>query len=243
MYLMEKSFKEKVLWVVKKIQRGKTATYKQIAARVGSPRAWRAAGNLLNKNYDPKTPCHRVVKNDRTIGGYNRGWREKIVKLLQEGAVGVMPTDTIYGILGRAQDPKVVNRIFKIKKRSSAKPFIILISEIDEVKLFGVKLSPKQRKFLKKLWPGKVSVVLPRKKSGIAFRIPKNKNLLQILRKTGPLVAPSANPEGLPPAISMASARRYFGNKVDFYVPGGKLTSKPSKLVKFSGGGLITLRA
>jgi len=71
------SFKEKVFAVVKKISRGKTLTYKEVARRAGSPRAYRAVGNILNANYDPAIPCHRVIRSDGNLGGYNRGSERK----------------------------------------------------------------------------------------------------------------------------------------------------------------------
>ena len=79
------NFKEKVLLVVKKIPKGKVLTYKEVAVRLGSPQAARAVGNILNKNWDPKIPCHRVIRSDGKIGGYNRGENYKIKKLKQEG--------------------------------------------------------------------------------------------------------------------------------------------------------------
>ncbi len=78
-------FKEKVFNIVSKIPRGKTLNYKQVAKLAGRPRAWRAVGNILNKNYDPKIPCHRVIRSDGRPGGYNRGARNKICLLKKEG--------------------------------------------------------------------------------------------------------------------------------------------------------------
>lgn len=79
------SFKHKVHAVVKKIPKGKVLTYKEVAKLAGSPGAFRAVGNVLNKNYDPKIPCHRVVRSDGQIGGYNRGADNKIKILKKEG--------------------------------------------------------------------------------------------------------------------------------------------------------------
>lgn len=76
----------------------------------------------------------------------------------------------------------------------------------------------------------------------LAFRFPKKKSLVNLLEKTGPLVAPSANPQGLPPASTAKEAKAYFGETVDFYISGGKPRKKPSKIVRISGGGLEILR-
>ena len=81
------SFKERVLNVVASISRGKTLSYKQVAILAGSPRAYRAVGNIMNKNENPKVPCHRVIKSDGTVGGYARGTKMKKAILEKEGAI------------------------------------------------------------------------------------------------------------------------------------------------------------
>ena len=78
-------FKDKVLEVVRKIPKGTTLTYKEVARRAGSPRAYRAVGNVLNNNFDPKIPCHRVIRSDGKVGGYNRGVNRKKLLLKKEG--------------------------------------------------------------------------------------------------------------------------------------------------------------
>lgn len=81
------SFKEKVFSIVRRIPRGKVLTYKEVAVRAGSPLASRAVGNILNTNYDPKIPCHRVVRSDGKTGGYNRSAQSKVAILRKEGAI------------------------------------------------------------------------------------------------------------------------------------------------------------
>lgn len=68
-----KTFKEKVFDVVRKIPKGKVLTYKQVAEKIGAPRAARAVGSALKTNYDKSIPCHRVIRSDGKMGGYNRG--------------------------------------------------------------------------------------------------------------------------------------------------------------------------
>lgn len=79
---MADDFKEKVLKVVTEIQKGKTFTYKQVAIMAGRPKAWRLVGNILSKNFNPKIPCHRVIRSNGKTGGYNRGekLKKKILK-------------------------------------------------------------------------------------------------------------------------------------------------------------------
>ncbi len=82
------SFTEKVKTVVRHIPAGVVLSYKEVAIAAGNPNAARAVATIMAKNYDTQIPCHRVIRSDGQIGGYNRGG--EIVKkqlLEQEGAV------------------------------------------------------------------------------------------------------------------------------------------------------------
>jgi len=169
-----------------------------------------------------------------------------IQNILLKGGVGVLGTDTIYGLVGSALEKKTVERIYQLRKRNSKKPMIILVSSVRDLELFDTGLDAKTKKFLRKIWPGKVSVILPcknnkfsylhRGKKSLAFRIPKKDKLLKLIKKTGPLVAPSANWEGFAPASMIKQAQKYFANKADFYLDEGRLKSKPSTLIEIKKG-------
>ncbi len=81
------NFRDKVFAIVRGIAKGQTLTYKEVAERSGRPNAYRAVGNILNKNYNPSIPCHRVIRSDGETGGYNRGERVKQERLKAEGAL------------------------------------------------------------------------------------------------------------------------------------------------------------
>lgn len=66
-------FSEKVRAVVRKIPIGSVLTYKEVAVKAGNPKAARAVANVMAANYDPTVPCHRVIRSDGGLGGYNRG--------------------------------------------------------------------------------------------------------------------------------------------------------------------------
>ena len=164
-----------------------------------------------------------------------------LIQILKAGGIGVLPTDTLYGLVGRAEDKQAVTRIKKLKQRSAGKPFIILISSLKDLAKFKLKLTKEDQEILRKIWPGAVSVAFT---SQLSFRLPKNKFLLELIKETGPLVAPSANPEGLPPANTITEAKKYFGNKVDFYWSANrKLRGQPSTLIKLKNGKIEILRA
>ncbi len=83
-----KTFEEKVLDIVRKIPKGKTLTYIQVAKKAGSPNAARAVGSIMKKNFRPDVPCHRVIRSDGKIGDYNRGGSNVKLELLRkEGAI------------------------------------------------------------------------------------------------------------------------------------------------------------
>ncbi|MES2930210.1 MAG: MGMT family protein [Patescibacteria group bacterium] len=85
---MKKTFAEKVRDIVRKIPRGNTMTYKEVAIKAGSPSAARAVGSIMKANYDADIPCHRVIRSDGVIGDYNRGGSVKKTALLKkEGAL------------------------------------------------------------------------------------------------------------------------------------------------------------
>jgi L-threonylcarbamoyladenylate synthase len=246
-------FKEKVFEVTKQIKPGSFLTYKETAKRAGNEKAYRAVGNIL-KNSSQDVPCHRVIRQDNLVGGYfgkrNLDWL-KTGFLLKEGAIGVIPTDTIYGICTSAFNRKSVEKVYRLRRRNPNKPCIILISSFDDLKKFNIKLKPWQREILEKIWPGKVSVILfcssknfyylHRGTNSLAFRLPKNKLISNILKISGPLISPSANWEGYHPAKNVKEARRYFGNKV-FYLDRGNLISKPSTLIDLRGKKIKILR-
>jgi len=204
---------------------------------------------------------------------------ESTAEKIKNGEIGVIPTDTIYGIAASAFSRKAVTRTYKALKRNPKKPFIILIGSIENLGLFDIKLDITTKNILKKIWPGKVSVILPVKSKKfeylhrgiktLAFRLPKDASLSRILKKTGPLISTSANPEGLKPAETITQAKKYFGdgidpirktdiseknktssksvgsnlsNGVDFYIDGDKMKSLPSTLIEIKKGKIGVLR-
>ena len=80
------NFKERVLAIVRKIPRGKTLSYGQVANAAGYPNAARAVGTLMSQNHDKTVPCHRVIRADGKVGEYNGGGPEvKLKRLRKEG--------------------------------------------------------------------------------------------------------------------------------------------------------------
>lgn len=177
--------------------------------------------------------------------------KRELIETLKKGGIAVMPTDTIYGLVGKALDKDVVNRIYEVRRRNPDKPCIILIGEESQIKDFSIFLNPIQEKKLKEFWPGPVSIVLDcldekfeylhRGTNTLAFRLPKDQSFRDFLNEVGPLIAPSANPEGYPYSKDIDEAQGYFGNAVDYYLDTGFLEGKPSKVVRLQGDSTVSI--
>lgn len=165
----------------------------------------------------------------------------ELVEVLSRGGVAVVPTDTIYGLVARANDEAAVERLYKLRQRDANKPCVVLLSEPTEAYDHSDLLKKLINKYADR--PTSFVILAPSapdwlRRSGdtIAYRVPKIDWLKRVLTKTGPLIAPSANIQGQPPAMNIATAKLYFGDKVDFYIDGGEVSSDtaPSRIIKLS---------
>ena len=174
-----------------------------------------------------------------------------LIKVLQNGGVALIPTDTIYGLVGDALNKDTVLRIYDIKKRAPEKPCIILIGDWSELKKFSIDLSDEQKKVLEQGFENPTSVILDcnnekfeylhRGTKTLAFRVPIQNEFRDLLLKTGSLIAPSANPEDLPPAQNILQAKKYFGDSVNVYVDGGEIMGKASRIIKLHKDGTTNI--
>ncbi|CAN5185059.1 L-threonylcarbamoyladenylate synthase [soil metagenome] len=174
---------------------------------------------------------------------------EYATKLKTPGVIGVIPTDTVYGVVGRAQDPAAVTRLYELKKREG-KPGTIIAASLEQLEDLGLK--HRYLKAVEQYWPGSVSVVIPcgpdlqylhQGKFSLAVRIPQQADLQALLTETGPLLTSSANHPGEPLSTTIDQAKSYFGSAVDFYIDGGDLSSnKPSTIIRIIDDSIEVLR-
>ncbi|MFH1181198.1 MAG: L-threonylcarbamoyladenylate synthase [bacterium] len=170
---------------------------------------------------------------------------KKAVEIIKNGGVVIAPTDTVYGLICDAANKKAVEKIFKIKKRPKSKPLPIFVKDLKMAKEIA-EIDRKQEKFLKKVWPGKVTARLERKKSKIklygvdkdtiAIRIPKYRLLLGLAEQLNrPLAQTSANISGkIAPAKIQEILKQFSSKKYqpDLVIDAGDLPqNKPSKII------------
>lgn len=182
----------------------------------------------------------------------------KLIKIIQNDDIAIIPTDTIYGIVGKAFSPTVVERMYSLKKRDEDKPPIVLITDFKDLEHFGIVLDEERNNFLHQYWPGRLTCILPssnkkiiqklkylhRGKENFALRMigKRNRNLYNLIEKVGPIIAPSANPQDMPPANNIREAKKYFGDKIDIYIDGGTRKGKSSTIVSLMNKEIKILR-
>lgn len=175
---------------------------------------------------------------------------QQAVQAIQNGQVGVLPTDTVYGLVAAAANPDAVNRMYVIKQRDT-KPGTIIAASIDQLVELGI--ARRYVTAVAQYWPGAVSVVIPaveqhlaylhRGKQTLAVRIPDKPAVQALLMQTGPLATTSANMPGEPTAISIHEAQAVFHKTVDFYVDGGDMIdAQPSTVIRVVDDAVEVLR-
>ena len=173
----------------------------------------------------------------------------QLIKQLKAGGVGVMPTDTLYGLVAQAANQSATEALYKLKGRSN-KPGTLIAASIDQLVQLGIK-----RRYLtavEQFWPNSISVVIPtgsaldyihQGKQTLAVRIPGDTKIHDLLEQTGPLITSSANTPGAEPATTIDEAREYFGDTVDFYVDGGsKRGAEASTIIRIVDDAVEVLR-
>lgn len=168
---------------------------------------------------------------------------DEIVSLLKEGKIGIMPTDTIYGIHCLANDSTLFDRVYQAKERPGDMPFIKLIASALELDSFGVTVNDFVHSIMRKHWPGPNTLVFEIEEGRTeAFRLPENGFLQAVVSQTGPIISTSANKHGFPVVKDITEAQEVFGDDVDFFVDGGKLSNPASSIFKILDGFLERIR-
>lgn len=171
------------------------------------------------------------------------------IEQLKSGAVAVIPTDTVYGVVCVASVPAAVARLYALKDRHQ-KPGTIIAASVEQ--LVGLGIPRRYLKPIEHFWPNPLSVVVPiglshqelhLGKMSLALRVPNHEALRNLLEQTGPLLTSSANMPGEPVALTVTQAKEYFGEAVDFYVDGGDLADhQPSTIIRIVDDTVEVLR-
>lgn len=166
-----------------------------------------------------------------------------IVNKIIKGGIGVIPTDTVYGLVCDALNIESVDKIYKLKKRDYNKPLVILVSNIEMLKKCIRNLNDLELDIINKYWPGELTIVF--KKSNyipdivaggtdeIAIRMPNNKELVDLINSVDrPLVATSANVSSQDTITNINKLEDSIKDNMDFIIDGGTINNSASTIIK-----------
>lgn len=161
----------------------------------------------------------------------------ELIALLQAGAIGVIPTDTVYGLVACAESEQAIERLYAIKQRKR-QPGTTIGASVEQLAKLGFPSAALA--IAEPHWPNALSVEMPADsipkylstdQSVMAARIPDRADLVELLTAVGPLMTTSANAPGEPTSTTIHMAEEYFGDAVDFYVDGGDLSGHPPSTI------------
>ncbi len=173
---------------------------------------------------------------------------KRAADVIAGGGVVGFPTETLYGLGVDPMNPLAVEKLYFLKGREQTKPTSIVISARKLLDFFAREISEAAEILMEKFWPGPLTVIFSAKDSvnplltggtkTIAARVPGSPVALSLLKACGcPLTAPSANPEGEPPAGSAGGVMKYFSGRIDLVIDAGPSPGRaPSTIVDLSSG-------
>jgi len=155
----------------------------------------------------------------------------RLARVLREGGLVGVPTETVYGLAANALDPVACRQIFAAKGRPSHDPLIVHLASAADVDRVAFS-NPAVEKLARRFWPGPLTLVLPKKPCvpdlvsaglpSVAVRVPAHPLFRRLLRQTGlPLAAPSANPFGYISPTTAEHVRAHLGDRIGFILDGG----------------------
>ena len=154
-------------------------------------------------------------------------------EIIKNGGIVVFPTETVYGIGTNGLDKEAVERLYKIKERPLNKPISLLVSDYEMIEKVVKDINELEYKIMKKFFPGPLTIILNKKDivpdivtsggSTVGIRMPEEEITRKLIEYAGvPIAAPSANISGKASGIDLQEIVKEFGDKVDYYIDGGK---------------------
>ncbi len=154
-------------------------------------------------------------------------------EIIKNGGIVVFPTETVYGIGTNGLDKEAVERLYKIKERPLNKPISLLVSDYEMIEKVVKDINELEYKIMKKFFPGPLTMILNKKDivpdivtsggSTVGIRMPEEEITRKLIEYAGvPIAAPSANISGKASGIDLQEIVKEFGDKVDYYIDGGK---------------------
>jgi L-threonylcarbamoyladenylate synthase len=171
---------------------------------------------------------------------------------LAGGDLVAFPTDTVYGVGGSAFYPGPLDKLYRIKGRSSEKALPVLLGSMDQLPQVVNEMNSQAQQLARSFWPGPLTLVVPRRPElpdqlspypTVGVRIPDHPVAIQLLLRSGPLAVTSANRSGQSSAETAEEVFAQLGGRLPLILDGGTTPGgQPSTVVDCSGSELRILR-
>ncbi|MBR6821273.1 MAG: threonylcarbamoyl-AMP synthase [Bacilli bacterium] len=178
---------------------------------------------------------------------------ERLVEVINNGNIAVVPTDTVYGIIGDATNIDVIHKVYEVKKRDYSKPLILMVSSIDMLEKYVLEINDIEKKLIDRYWPGKLTILFKKNNniddlitSGsnlVGIRYPDNKDLNELMNKLNkPLISTSCNISSKEVITSIDMLEEDISKHVSYVYDGGILSDSSSTIVRVNGGKIEIIR-
>ncbi len=178
---------------------------------------------------------------------------KELLKTLKEGKIAIIPTDTVYGLVGDATNESVIKKIYEVKKRDKNKPLLILVSDLEMLKNYIKSLNGLEEKIINKFWPGPLTILLSKNenvsntltsnKDSVGVRLPDKEDLRCLISKFGkPIIATSANITGKETITNVSELEPAIKDNVDLIIDDGTINAISSTIIKVQNNKIIFLR-
>lgn len=177
----------------------------------------------------------------------------RLVEVINNGNIAVVPTDTVYGIIGDATNIDVIHKVYEVKKRDYSKPLILMVSSIDMLEKYVLEVNDIEKKLIDRYWPGKLTILFKKNNnvddlitSGsnlVGIRYPDNKELNELMDKLNkPLISTSCNISSKEVITSIDMLEEDISKHVSYVYDGGILSDTSSTIVRVNGDKIEIIR-
>lgn len=178
---------------------------------------------------------------------------DKLVSVINNGEIAVVPTDTVYGIIGDATNVDVIHKVYEVKKRDYSKPLILMVSSLDMLSKYVNGIDKLEKELIKKYWPGKLTILFKKNEnvsdlitSGsdlVGIRYPNNRDLIDLMEKLNkPLISTSCNISSKNVITSCDMLEEEISKCVSYIYDGGTLSDTSSTIVKVCNSKIEIIR-
>lgn len=178
---------------------------------------------------------------------------DRLVTIINDGELAVIPTDTVYGIVGDATNIDVIHKVYEVKKRDYSKPLILMVSSMDMLNKYVDSINALEKKLIHKYWPGKLTILFKKNNnvsdiitsgsSLVGIRYPNNSDLIELMEKLDkPLISTSCNISSKDVITSIDMLEEDISKYVSYIYDGGVLSDTSSTIVKVVDDNIEILR-